>query len=95
MRTLPDGALSLTSLGPQAARVAASRIANRAGSTGRASGLIAPDFDADFLAELVHGERIHHAAVVPRDDKEVVKSDPVLVAIRAFERQQLRGVVVR
>src|SRR5690606_30577420 len=49
----------------------------------------------DLLSKLVYRERVHHAAVVACDNEEVVKTNPVLVAILALERQQLALVISR
>src|SRR5210317_1567898 len=75
IRELPDGGPSpLTVLPPQAE--SASRLIASSGNLARISRYLA----RDFLAELVRRERVHRAAVVFRDHKEVMEADPMFGA---------------
>ena len=42
----------------------------------------------------MHGQRIHDASVLSRNYEEVVETDPVLVAVRTIQQQQLALVIV-
>ena len=42
---------------------------------------------SNLLAQLVRGQRVHDAAVVFRDDEEIVEAHPVLDAVVAFVGQ--------
>src|SRR5210317_1031865 len=83
MRVLPDGGPSpLILLPPQAAK--ARQLIASSGSLARIRG----NPRGDFLAELVSGQRVHDAAVVFRDHKEVVEAHPVLGSVVAFIGKQ-------
>ena len=47
------------------------------------SGFATIYLNRNFLPKLVDGQRIHHAAVIARDNKEIMKTDPVFLAVVA------------
>ena len=89
MRVLPEGGPSPLILLPPQAAMTRQLIAS-SGNLARIRG----NLRCDLLAELVSGQRIHDAAVVFGNHKEVVEAHPVLGSVVAFVGKQ-RAFVVR
>ena len=51
------------------------------------SGLATIYLYRNFLSKLVYSQRIHHAAVITRNYKEIMKANPVFFAVIADQCQ--------